>query len=109
VVLLPLYLFHHVLPLDSCLHLEVHVPHLELGVAPVFRKMVDLDLVVDAVAHHLFSIVFIAVVGTSSSSTSSRSTFSLGEPLISSNTMSLETSTKPDDLLNTLYAFVFES
>jgi hypothetical protein len=49
------------------------------------------------------------VVGTSSSSISSRSTCSLGEPLVSSNTTSLETSTNPDDLLKTLYAFVFES
>jgi hypothetical protein len=40
---------------------------------------------------------------------SSRSTCSLGEPLVSSNTTSLETSTKPDVLLKTLYAFVFES
>jgi hypothetical protein len=46
---------------------------------------------------------------TSSSSTSSRSTCSLGEPLVSSNTTSLETSTKPDDLLKTLYDFVFKS
>jgi hypothetical protein len=53
--------------------------------------------------------VRIAAVGTSSSSMSSRSTCSLGEPLVSSNTTSLETSTKPDDLLKTLYAFVFES
>jgi hypothetical protein len=51
VVILPLYLFLHVLALDSCLHLEVPVPHLELGVAPVLRKMVN--LVVLAVAHHL--------------------------------------------------------
>jgi hypothetical protein len=50
--------------------------------------------------------VRIAAVGTSSSSISSRSTCSLGEPLVSSNTTSLETSTKPDDLLKTLYAFV---
>jgi hypothetical protein len=42
-----------VLPLDSCLHLEVLVPHVELGVAPVLRKMVDLVLVVPAIAHHL--------------------------------------------------------
>ena len=40
-------------PLDSCLHLEVPIPHLELGDAPMLRKMVDLDLVVLAVAHHL--------------------------------------------------------
>ena len=53
VVLLPLYPFLHVLPLDSCLHLEVHVPHLELGVAPILRKMVDLYLFVIVVAHHL--------------------------------------------------------
>jgi hypothetical protein len=52
VVLLPLYPFLHVLPLDSCLHLEVHVPHLELGDAPVLRKMVDLDFF-PTVAHHL--------------------------------------------------------
>jgi hypothetical protein len=51
----------------------------------------------------------IVVVGTSSSSTSSRSTCSLGEPLVSSNTTLLETYTNPDDLLKTLYAFVFES
>jgi hypothetical protein len=31
------------------------------------------------------------------------------EPLVSSNTTLLETSTKPDDFLKTLYAFVFES
>jgi hypothetical protein len=55
VVLLPPYPFLHVLPLDSCLHLEVLVPHLELGDASVLRKMVDLDLIVPAVAHHLLS------------------------------------------------------
>jgi hypothetical protein len=54
VVLLPLYPFLHVLPLDLCLHLEVPAPHLELGVAPVLRKMVDPILVVPEVAHHLF-------------------------------------------------------
>jgi hypothetical protein len=46
VVLLPLYLFLHVLPLDSGLHLE-------LGVAPVLRKMVDPVLVVPEVTQHL--------------------------------------------------------
>jgi hypothetical protein len=52
VVLLPLYPFLHVLPLDSCLHLEVPIPHLELGVAPVLRKMVDPILVVlEAMSH----------------------------------------------------------
>jgi hypothetical protein len=29
--LLTLYALLHVLPLDLCLHLEIHVPHLELG------------------------------------------------------------------------------
>jgi hypothetical protein len=53
VVLLPSYVVLHVLPLDPCLHLEVLVPHLELGDAPVLRKMVDLDLGVPVVAHHL--------------------------------------------------------
>jgi hypothetical protein len=53
VVLLPLYLFLHVLPLDSGLHLEVPFPHLELGVAPVLRKMVDPVLVVPEVTQHL--------------------------------------------------------
>jgi hypothetical protein len=52
-VLLPPYPFLHVLPLDPCLHLEVPVPHLDLGDAPVFRKMVDLVLVVPVVAHLL--------------------------------------------------------
>jgi hypothetical protein len=50
-VLLPPYPILHVLPLDPCLHLEVHVPHLELGDAPMQRKKVD--LVVPVVAHHL--------------------------------------------------------
>jgi hypothetical protein len=40
---------------------------------------------------------------------SSRSTCSLGEPLVSSNTTSQVTSTSLEDLLKTLYAFVFES
>jgi hypothetical protein len=40
-------------PLEPCLHLVVHVPHLELGVAPLLRKMVDPVLVVPMVAHHL--------------------------------------------------------
>ena len=54
-MLLPPYHVLHVLPLDPDLHLEVHVPHLELGDAPVLRKMVYLDLVVPTVAHHLLS------------------------------------------------------
>jgi hypothetical protein len=53
VVFLPLYSFLHVLPLDLCLHLEVPVPYLELRDAPMLKKMVDLDLVVPAVTHHL--------------------------------------------------------
>jgi hypothetical protein len=53
VVLLPPYPILHVLPLDPCLHLEVPVPHLELKGAPKSRKMVDLNLVVLAVAYHL--------------------------------------------------------
>jgi hypothetical protein len=52
-VLLPLNPFLQVLPLDSCFHHEVPVPHLDLGNATVLRKMVDLTLVVLAVAHHL--------------------------------------------------------
>src|SRR5688500_2001052 len=47
--------------------------------------------------------------GASSSSSSSRSTCSTWEPLVSSNTMSQETSTNLVDLLKTLYALVFES
>jgi hypothetical protein len=52
VILLPIYPFLHVLPLDSCLHLEVPVPHRELGVALLLRK-VDLVLLAPMVAHHL--------------------------------------------------------
>src|SRR5688572_15647390 len=50
-----------------------------------------------------------ATHGASSSYSSSRSTFSTWEPLVSSNTMSQETSTIPVDLLKTLYALVYES
>jgi hypothetical protein len=55
-VLLPPYPVLHVIPLDLCTHLEVPVPHLELGDAPMSRKKVDLVLVVlvvPIVAHHL--------------------------------------------------------
>ena len=107
-VLLPPSLVILVLPLDHTPLLDEPVCHLELGDAPSLRKKVDLALVVPMVAH-LQSPWCVAAVGTSSSSISSRSTCSLGEPLVSSNTTSLETSTKPDDLLKTLYAFVFES
>jgi hypothetical protein len=100
VVLLPPCPFLPMLTLDLCLLLEVLVPHLELGVAPLLRKRVDLVLVVLVVGS--ITIVLIAAVGISSSSTSSRSTCSLGEPLVSSNTTSLVTSTKHEDLLKTL-------
>jgi hypothetical protein len=40
-------------PLDPCLHLQVPVPNLELGVALLLRKKVDLVPVVPKVAHHL--------------------------------------------------------
>jgi hypothetical protein len=42
-----------VLPLDPCHRLSVLVPHLELGVAPLWRKKVDLALVVPMVVHRL--------------------------------------------------------
>jgi hypothetical protein len=51
-VLLPPCPFLPVLPLDSCL-LALHVPHLELGVAPLLRRMVDPIFVVPEVAHLL--------------------------------------------------------
>jgi hypothetical protein len=109
-VLLPASLVLPVLPLDPVPLLEVPVHCLELEDAPLWRKMADLALVVPVVAHHQSpSCALIAAVGTSSSSISSRSTCSFGEPLVSSNTMLLETSTKPNDLLKTLYAFVVES
>jgi hypothetical protein len=52
-VLLPPCTFLPVLHLDSCLLLEVPVPHLELVVAPLLRRMVDPILVVPKVARHL--------------------------------------------------------
>jgi hypothetical protein len=56
VVFLP-PLFHIVLmlPLDPCRHLEVPIPHLELGVAPSSRKKVNLVLVVPVFTHHQLS------------------------------------------------------
>jgi hypothetical protein len=48
-----LFILFFVCPLDSCMHLEVHVPRVKLGDSPVLRKMVDLDFVDPAVAHHL--------------------------------------------------------
>ena len=54
-VLLTLYPFLHVLPLDSYLHRVVPIPHFELGVAPVLRKMVDPVLGVPKVTHHIIT------------------------------------------------------
>jgi hypothetical protein len=54
-VILPPCPFLPVLPFDSCLLLEVPIPHLKLGVAPLLRRMVDLVFVVPEVAHHLLS------------------------------------------------------
>jgi hypothetical protein len=42
-----------VLPIYPCHCLDVFVPHLELGAAPLLRKKVDLALVVPVVAHRL--------------------------------------------------------
>jgi hypothetical protein len=53
VVLLPPSLDLLVLPLDHALLLNEPVHHLELGVAPLSRKMVDLVPVIPVVAHHL--------------------------------------------------------
>jgi hypothetical protein len=52
-VLLPPSLDLPVLPLDPALLLEVPIHHLELGDAPMSRKMVDLVHVAPVVAHHL--------------------------------------------------------
>jgi hypothetical protein len=50
--LLPCLLVH-ALPLDPCYHLKAPIPHLDLGVAPSFKKKVNLVLFVHAVAHLL--------------------------------------------------------
>jgi hypothetical protein len=52
VVLLPPSLVLLVLPLDHVPLLEVPVHRLELEDAPLWRKMVDLALVVPVVTHH---------------------------------------------------------
>jgi hypothetical protein len=52
VLLLPPCLPIHVLILGPCHCIEVPVPYLDLEVAPLLRKMVDLVLV-PTVAHHL--------------------------------------------------------
>jgi hypothetical protein len=49
--LLPPCLLVHALPLDQFNHLEVHVLHLERGVAPLLRKTFDIELVVPMVVH----------------------------------------------------------
>jgi hypothetical protein len=53
VLLLPPCLFVHALPLDLCHCLEVPVPHIDLEVAPLLRKKVDLVLIVPKVTHQL--------------------------------------------------------
>jgi hypothetical protein len=53
VVLLPPSLDLLVLPLDHALLLEVLVHRLELGDAPLSRKMVDLVPVIHVVTHYL--------------------------------------------------------
>ena len=54
VLLLPPCLLIRLLSSDPCHCHEVHVPHLDLGVAPSLRKKVDLvPFVVPVVAHHL--------------------------------------------------------
>jgi hypothetical protein len=68
--------------------------------------MVDLDLVIPTVAHHL-SPLFALRALESHHHIYHQDQVALLEALVSS--MSLETSTNPDDLLKTLYAFVFES
>ena len=51
-VLLPPLLDLLVLPLDHALLLEEPIHYLELGIAPLSRKMVDLVPVIPMVAHH---------------------------------------------------------
>jgi hypothetical protein len=106
----PLEVAHHLdldpLPLDP-------FPHLEMVEMLEWKMMVDLMLV-EALrilldTHPLMDMFLSATHGASSSSNSSRSTCSTREPLVSSNTMSQETSTNPVDLLKTLYALMFES
>jgi hypothetical protein len=112
------------LTLDHCSPLEVAHPldlhfhhlepdsHLEWVEMLAWKMMVDLVLVgsSDSLCHTSPMDMFLsATQGASSSSSSSRSTCSTWEPLVSSNKMSQETSTNPVDLLKTLYALVFES
>jgi hypothetical protein len=110
VVFLP-PLFHIVLmlPLDPCRLLEVPISHLELGGCTIIEEEGQSCTCCSRVHTSPIVVVLIAAIGTSFLSMSLRLTCSLGEPLVSSNTTSLVTSTKPEDLLKTLYAFVFES
>jgi hypothetical protein len=55
VVLLPLCPCLPVLPLDSCFLLEVPIPHIELGDAPLLKNMVDPVVIVPEAVHHLSS------------------------------------------------------
>jgi hypothetical protein len=55
-----------VLPLETAPLLEVPVHRLELGVAPSYRKRVDLIPVITVVAHHLLPSFACAAVGISS-------------------------------------------
>jgi hypothetical protein len=108
VVLLPPSFDLLVLPLDHTPLLEVLVHHLELGDAPVSRKKADLVPVVPMVAHHRSPSCALRP-SELHLHLCHQDQLALGEPLVSSNTTLLETSTNPDDLLKTLYAFVFES
>ena len=53
VLITPPFLLVLKLPLDSCHHLEVPIPHLELGFALLSRKKVDPVLGVPKIAHRL--------------------------------------------------------
>jgi hypothetical protein len=94
-------------PLDLHLHHLELDPHLRLVEMLGWKMMVDLVLV--WALRILLDMFLSATHRASSSSSSSRSTCSTWEPLVSSNTMSQETSTNLVDLLKTLYALVFES
>jgi hypothetical protein len=53
VLIPPPFLLILVLPFDPCRCIEVHVPHIKLGIAPPLRKKVDLVLDVPVVSHRL--------------------------------------------------------
>jgi hypothetical protein len=106
-VLLPPCLFVHTLPLDPCHFLEVPISHLDLG-CTIVEEEGGFCSCCSCGSTSPIAIVLIVAIGTSLSSMSSRSTCSLGEPLVSSNTLSQVTSTSLEDLLKTLYSFVFD-